>query len=751
MIRKISLVIVASLFISSLLIAPTAFCQNQLRYSLSLSNLELAVDRNEVDMSRTLGTDSKAYLKTVFFAVPPLAKVTKIEAVMKSNGVTYRTDVSRARLVDTASGFGEDVAYLYFEQGRMRNWNFVNIHYAPFALRNAHREFFDQIDFTIWYDIAKGESPKMIDSAFDSIASKIFANYADSKRWYKNPLSIGNAERFDFLIVLSDSRLELATSDFVRYKEEQGFRVNIVSLDEITSQSSGSSTEEKIRNYIKNHYLEWGTKYVMLVGDVRSLPMCYMYPEPNETRDEDAKSRYIGRTPTDFFYAELDSNRDYDEDKLPGEFEEDTDYVEDFYPDVFVGRIPFDEPDKVSKALNNAIKYEKSGESFRKSALLVGAMLYYAEEGMIRQDGALGMNFARENYLEPSGFSVTSMYEKEGTRPSTFESNLPLTNENFTSLLKQGRHGLILLNAHGSPQYVARKYWTDSNGNGKVDSGEIKWIELVTPTDLNGYELSPSVFYFASCETAWPERNSFSKATLARGAAAFIGASRVSYGGETIDPILENFTKHFVFDNFGIGDSLWISLFEAPRYQKSDFVNLYDYNLYGDPSLRVNNTYSIGVGISAGERSISIMQGRTLTVSLNVFLPRSNGLLLGYSTDVEGLNCQFSSESVNSSQEVVLKIICDKTAPVGDFTISVDAKNAEGKVYGFPIHVKIVESKFGISDLNQDGLVNEEDLLILKRSFGSRKGDVGYNPAADINQDGVVNGADLVLFALEYR
>jgi len=756
MFKKISLVIVFCLLISSVAVPSKAFCQNQLRYSIGISDFQVATDGKAIDISNISSTNLNSYqnfIKTLFFAIPPLAKVTQIKASVRSYIVPCKAEIGETVFTESFSNLRKtNVPCLYFEQGKIRKWSFVKIYYIPVLVHNSICEVFDRVDFTIQYDKTYEKLPELSDSAFESIASKLFVNYTEGQQWYEQPLSVSGTDQFDFLIVLSDSRLESAVSEFVKYKEEEeGFKVKVVSLGEITPQSDGSTTEKQIRNYIKEHYLEWGIKYVMLVGDVRSLPMCYMYPEPNETRDEDAKSRYIGRTPTDFFYAELDSNWDYDGDKLPGEFEEDTDYVEDFYPDIFVGRIPFDDPEKVSQALNSVIKYEKSEESFRKSSLLVGAMLYYAEEGTIRQDGALALNFACENYLEPAGFSVTSMYEKEGTKPSVFESDLPLTNENFSASLKSNKYGLILLNAHGSPQYVARKYWVDSNGNGKVDDGEIKWIELITPTDLNGYKLSPSVFYFASCETAWPERNSFAKATLSRGAAAFIGASRVSYGGGTIDPILENFTKHFALDNFGIGDSLWISLFEAPHFQKSDFVNLYDYNLYGDPSLCINSTYSTGIGISTNERNASIAQNGSLTISLSVSIPDSKDFSLGYYTDTEGIECEFSREKVNNSQEILLKVKCAKNAQVGDFTVNIFARSDEGKIYGFSLHVKVIESKFKSSDLNQDGIVNEEDLKILESSFGTQKGDKRYDSRADLNQDGIVNGVDLILFALNYK
>jgi hypothetical protein len=50
-----------------------------------------------------------------------------------------------------------------------------------------------------------------------------------------------------------------------------------------------------------------------------------------------------------------------------------------------------------------------------------------------------------------------------------------------------------------------------------------------------------------------------------------------------------------------------------------------------------------------------------------------------------------------------------------------------------------------VGDVNGDGVVNCEDLAIVKASFGKKAGQPGFNPAADVNGDGVVNVLDLAL------
>jgi hypothetical protein len=53
-------------------------------------------------------------------------------------------------------------------------------------------------------------------------------------------------------------------------------------------------------------------------------------------------------------------------------------------------------------------------------------------------------------------------------------------------------------------------------------------------------------------------------------------------------------------------------------------------------------------------------------------------------------------------------------------------------------------------DINGDGKVNLEDLVILAKAYGSTPGAPTWNPNADINGDGVVGSLDLAVLAQHY-
>lgn len=53
-------------------------------------------------------------------------------------------------------------------------------------------------------------------------------------------------------------------------------------------------------------------------------------------------------------------------------------------------------------------------------------------------------------------------------------------------------------------------------------------------------------------------------------------------------------------------------------------------------------------------------------------------------------------------------------------------------------------------DVNQDGVVNIIDLVIVGGSFGKKAGEPGFDPRADLNNDGTINILDLVIVAGDF-
>jgi thermitase len=53
-------------------------------------------------------------------------------------------------------------------------------------------------------------------------------------------------------------------------------------------------------------------------------------------------------------------------------------------------------------------------------------------------------------------------------------------------------------------------------------------------------------------------------------------------------------------------------------------------------------------------------------------------------------------------------------------------------------------------DVNEDGMIDIVDIVIVALAFGSKPGDPNWNPYVDLNQDGIVDIVDLVMVALHF-
>jgi Ca2+-binding EF-hand superfamily protein len=52
-----------------------------------------------------------------------------------------------------------------------------------------------------------------------------------------------------------------------------------------------------------------------------------------------------------------------------------------------------------------------------------------------------------------------------------------------------------------------------------------------------------------------------------------------------------------------------------------------------------------------------------------------------------------------------------------------------------------------LGDINGDRKIDKNDLKYIENSFGFKAGESGYNDKADLNEDGIINVLDLMIVA----
>ena len=496
----------------------------------------------------------------------------------------------------------------------------------------------------------------------------------------ENRLRLQQGQRFcnistgkaDYLIITTN---ELA-SEFSRLRDWKigiGTETEIVTVDWINSNCSGVDLQEKIRNFIRDAYLEWGVKYVLLGGDYTEIPPRYFYME--EPYDWGFPYGTFQKA-TDFYYSALGDwdpisgtweNGDWDPDDnglyleqldldVDGFPEYCKEPIPDFSPEVFVGRFPVSTPEEARALINKTIEHYYSGGSWRNRALLLGAVLFY--DTTPKEDGAKLNYYLMKDVFNPAFMDYTRMYEAEGTDPSEYEWDLPL---NQTNVEVEWNKGVIAINSasHGSIGALWRAVKWDS---------WTSWSPFVS-TGMNLTNYGKSSFFFAmAClsggfDYPWDCLGEW-LLNQRGGAIGYIGASRVAWvyvpwfpGVGLSEEHSYLFWGHFLRGE-SIGEALYNSKWEyytmgfdlTQFYEKKSFLI---FNLLGDPQLEIKPPKRIEVSPkyskkgavartpcvegNSAEFRIEVRNLLDREINLNLHCSPPPGWKLGYSvTDEDG-------------------------------------------------------------------------------------------------------------------
>ena len=217
-------------------------------------------------------------------------------------------------------------------------------------------------------------------------------------------------------------------------------------------------------------------------------------------------------------------------------------------------------------------------------------------------DGAYLAEAMAGNYLNAAGVGIWRMYQQGGlcaAANSVFASDSELRGGAVKTRWSAGDYGMVWWWAHGSETSAMLGY------------GGCGWETLFSSSDApsldNGH---PSFVYQCSCTNGYPESSgNLGTALLNNGAIAAVCASRVSWY------MVGSFYPYLYYkDNAGIGyfygeqlASLGKSAGEALFAVKSaggagfgaeSWMNLFDFNLYGDPSTSLLSSNAPGITVS---------------------------------------------------------------------------------------------------------------------------------------------------------
>lgn len=496
--------------------------------------------------------------------------------------------------------------------GQMRKWRFARLEFTPFLYDVASGELgvVSELTVQINYDsspIAQ-DTTLLKDRMMDGVARQLLVNYDAAQSWYQ--VSSGRNELddpvYDYVIITTNAIETNSTelANFVAHKQGQGYSVLVVTEDEYNSLTGPppNGRAEKVRQWLINNYDAYGFKYVLLVGNptpggtnVTDLPMKMCWPR------HDAAS--YQEVPTDYFFADLTGNWDLDGDQYFGEWEDDFgvngesgETGVDLAAEVYVGRIPVYNADYaiLDHILQKIVNYEDEAvpAGWRKNALL--PMSFLSGD----YDGAQLAEQIKDDYLDGAGFSSWTLYQQSNGAcglDSTYTSDEELRGGSVVKARWAANdYGLVVWWGHGPRTPVDQTtvpVGYDGCWDGILFSSHFTY-SLALDDD------HPSFIYQNSHSNGYPENDHNLQYTLLKqGGIATVGAARVSWfnpnvgygqfaGSTTNSGIGYEYVRRLV-QGQAAGNALYNAKGSMTPEQGNRLMNLYDFNLYGDPSIRM--------------------------------------------------------------------------------------------------------------------------------------------------------------------
>jgi hypothetical protein len=521
---------------------------------------------------------------------PPVSSGQSTEIYWEVN--TNISDGKNMDIYGKDANYPEDYVRL-LPVSQMRKYKFVPVDFTAFRYNPISKNLtlIKKVTFQISYNItplssAAQRSFNVIksDRVMDDLASTQFYNYDEAKTWYE-PVLMSSGTTYDYVIITTNAIRNASTTinDFRTHKQNMGHNVLVVTETDFDG-LAGAQRADRIRQWLINNYISMGIKYVLLIGDPTpngtGIPMKVCYPDS------------VNATPTDSYYADLTGNWNRDGDSRFGEWTGDYRSVSggvDFSPEVFVGRIPYyGSITDLNNVLQKTINYEtETSTAWRKSVLLP---MSFSDAST---DGARLAEQMIYDYLSPKGYSYYRFYQ-QGSACSAAISIYTNDEELRANTRVRDRWasnpvGILCWWGHGSVTAAACGYSGCSDGN---------FFTSAYCSNLNDYQ--PAFTYLCSCTNGYPENASnLQYMQLKRGAIASCGATRVSwyYVGQsygTFDGSGSNSGLGYeyckaIVNEYSSGESLELAKKAIVPSAWQLLMNWYDFNIYGDPSIKIKN------------------------------------------------------------------------------------------------------------------------------------------------------------------
>jgi len=279
---------------------------------------------------------------------------------------------------------------------------------------------------------------------------------------------------------------------------------------------------------------------------------------------------------TDYIFSRIDPNNPSDCFNFNWFSGDRGDGGVDFSPEISIGRIPVYDNDysQLDEIFDKLITYQySSATSWRNNVLLPMKPF-----DVVTPNYQLAEQI-RTELCEPNDFDYYRIYDEDyGCTP--LPEATPCTEVNVLTAW-QNSFGLVTWATHGS---------------------SLSAIDVLTNSSCSQLDDDKPAFVFqGSCNNGWPEdSNNLGYTLLKNGAVATVSSTRTSWyisgnsyvlpGNLKIHGFCFFFSQYLIENNSG-GESLnLVKNFEANSLHDYEWMNIFDFNLYGDPAITLTSS-----------------------------------------------------------------------------------------------------------------------------------------------------------------
>jgi len=459
----------------------------------------------------------------------------------------------------------------YTKTGFMGGYQLAGLLVYPVQYIPAQKKikFYSHIEFKIHYT-SGGKTPlavkkrsEAVEAVYEKIIQKATLNpkhatlNMKAEKLLPSLLPPGDYE----YVIITDTTFVGTFQTLANWKTKKGVPAKIVTTDWIYANYSGYDNAEKVRNFIKDAYQNWGNIWVLLGGDTNIVPdriAWAMDCEYGGTSGNEIRC--------DLYFSDLDGTWDANGNHIYGEVADSV----DMYPDVLVGRASCSDVSKAEALVNKLLTYQINPPADYQIKMLFCAEILWSNP---YTNSGIEKDLIDERYVPPQFDPITKLYEDLG-------------NESWTTVMAAMNEGQNIINHCGHANYTVMGV-----GTGYLDRG-----------DMDALYNHPrnSILYSIGCLPAAFDYDCIAEHFINNpdgGGVAFIGNSRYGWGspgnpeyGYSDRYDQQFFAALFSRDFYRIGAAVAdMKNFYVPRSQQENVYRwcMYEINLLGEPDMPI--------------------------------------------------------------------------------------------------------------------------------------------------------------------